>query len=158
VKTRTIPAMEPCDSAEDLRRDLQLLALGKTVTMAFCQTDEVLAPSATKELEGFLDKSFGPTCWRLRHRYVGVYSGNADVRARAEELRRAVDVHRFDSSARVTLSIGLSSPMLDLGAMDQLLGAEEALLAARKAGGNRVHQAPKQRATRSERKRLTPGQ
>lgn len=43
--------MEPCDSPEDLRRDLQLLALGKTVTLAFCQTDEVLAPGAAKELE-----------------------------------------------------------------------------------------------------------
>ena len=144
--------MESLATTEDLHRTLLCFPRQPPFTVVLCQLDP--APAAIPVgTEALLIKSFGTSCWRLQDgRYLGVYVGHDDVRAQADALRREVDEDRGSGLHR-TLSIGVSSLRPDLGPLDLLLRAEKALAAARQAGGNRVHVAPKHETTKSERNR-----
>ncbi len=134
--------MQSLATPDDL---LKILRTRTSSAIVLCQVD----PQATEELEGFLSRSFANACWRLADgRYAGLY-GSDDARVKAETLRREVEEQRV-----ATLSIGLSLPRSDLGPSDLLLRAEQALTAARQAGGNRVELAPRHDTSKTERKRL----
>jgi len=141
--------MESLATADELFR---ILKARPSSAIALCQAD----PSATEELEGFLSRSFAEACWRLPDgRYAGIYVPD-DARVKAETLRRDIDEHRADAGPHPTLSIGLSLPRSDLGPSDLLLRAEQALTAARRAGGNRVELAPRHDTSKTERNRPGP--
>jgi GGDEF domain-containing protein len=143
--------MDSVATPDDLHRSLRLLRRQPPFAIVLVQVDPGPPPDAggTAEIEGLIERQLGNTCWRLQDgRYVGVYAGN-DIRSKVEALRREIGEQR-----RWTASVGLALPRGDLGALDLLLRAEQALLAARKAGGNRVALAVKHDASRSLRGRM----
>lgn len=148
--------MHAFEAPDDLRRTLALIGHRSAAVVAIVQIDIALGlnDALVNEFEEMIDGELGPYCWRLQSRYIGVFRGEADPRAKAEALRRQIEAHVFVGRRRLTVSIGLSTPCLDTGLFDQLLRAESALLAAREEGGNRVMRATKHRTSKSERARL----
>jgi hypothetical protein len=142
--------MDSVASPEDLHHSLRLLRRQPPFALILVQLDPgpSLDAGATAEIEGLIEGLFGTRCWRLQDgRYLGVHGGTGEVRPKAEALRRAIG----ERGGR-TVSLGLALPRPDLGALDQLLRAEQALLAARKAGGNRVELAVKDATSRARRR------
>jgi len=147
--------MDSVASPEDLHHSLRLLRRQPPFALVLVQIDPgpSLDAGATAEIEGLIEGLFGTRCWRLQDgRYLGVYVGTDGVRPKAEALRRAIGEQRGR-----TVSLGLALPRADLGALDLLLRAEQALLAARKAGGNRLELAARQDTSKTERNRLGHG-
>jgi GGDEF domain-containing protein len=146
--------MDSAATPEDLHRSLRLLRRQPPFTIVLVQIDPgpPLDAGGPEEIEGLIERLFGDRCWRLEDgRYLGVYVGDDKVRPKAEALRQAIG-----DRCRRTVSLGLALPRADLGPLDLLLRAEQALLAARKAGGNRVELAARQDTSRTERDRLGP--
>jgi hypothetical protein len=142
--------MDSVAAPEDLHQSLRLLRRQPPFSIVLVQIDPGTPPDpvGTAELEGLIERLFGTRCWRLRDgRYLGVHVGTDEVRPKAEALRRAIGERRGR-----TASLGLALPRADLGALDLLLRAEQALLAARKAGGNRVELAVKDDTNRTRRR------
>lgn len=142
--------MDSVATPEDLHRSLRLLRRQPPFSIVLAQIDPgpPLDAGGTAEIEGLIERQFGTRCWRLKDgRYLGVYVGTDAVRPKVEALRSAIG----DQRGR-TVSLGLALPRADLGALDLLLRAEQALLAARKAGGNRVELALKDDASRTRRR------
>jgi len=150
--------MDSVASPEDLHQSLRLLRRQPPYSIVLAQIDPgpPLDAGGTTQIEGLIERLFGTRCWRLQDgRYLGVYVGTEEVRPKAEALRR--DVAGLRPGFPRTISLGLSAPRADQGPLDALLRAEQALLAARKAGGNRLEQAARQDTSKTERNRLGPG-
>lgn len=75
------------------------------------------------------------------NRFVAILEGDADLRVKAETLRRAIEDFEFnadDEALHATLSVGVAALKGDETPDGLMRRATEALQAAQRAGGNRI--------------------